>query len=233
MVMKRLILVGLMTMLAVAMSASAWAEGVFKDDGAAKKDEPAAKAVEPAGQPAAGELPARVVKAIEDKVAMAEKIMTTYQTEMDKPVEKRNVNTANGLKLRAAHAYLGAALEAKKVGASLKDDQKAAVAEKYEKPNRQKAIDMLLELAQAAAEKKDIRGAVALYKQVLQLDPENATAKDALKKLEEEAKTAKTDKGTGNQGGGENRSYDPTKSNQGSRTGVDTKTDWKRTGRSW
>jgi len=226
--MKRLMLAALVAMFVLGLASWARAEGLFKDD--AKKDEPAAKAAEPAaGQaaPAVAEgkdlISATVKKRIDDKVAMAEKMLQAAKEELAKPEGKADVKKADGLKLRASQQYYGASLDARAAAAAAKKDDKAAISDQFEKPNKEKAVEILLGLGDAAAAKKDIKGAVAYYKQVLNIDPENATAKDKLKALAEEAAraNAKDPKGTGSKGGGDNTNrYDPSKAADGSRTGV-------------
>jgi len=237
--MKRLMLAALVALLVLGFTGWARAEGLFKDD-AGKKEGPAAKAVEPAGAEPAGEknlLPAAVKKRMDDKIAMAEKMLQTYKAEMDKPEGKRDAKKADGFRIRACDFYRQAAFDAKAAAAQTKkEEQKAAITEQFEKPNKQKAIGILLELASTAAERKDIRSAVGFYREVLKLDPENISAKEGLQRLEAQVKNAPKDtKGTGSKGGGDNENgYDPSKARDGSRTGVDKHPgDWKNTNRTW
>lgn len=226
--MKRLMLAALVAMFVLGLASWARAEGLFKDD--VKKDEPAAKAAEPAaGQaaPAVAEgkdlISAAVKKRIDDKVAMAEKMLQAAKEELAKPEGKADVKKADGFRVRASQQYYGASLDARAAAASAKKDDKAAISDQFEKPNKGKAVEILLGLGDAAATKKDIKSAVAYYKQVLNIDPENATAKDKLKALAEEAAraNAKDPKGTGSKGGGDTTNrYDPSKAADGSRTGV-------------
>lgn len=232
--MKRLMLAALVAMFALGFAAWARGEGIFKDD--AKKEGAAVKAVEPAAQPeAAAEakdvLPAANKKRMEDKIAMAEKMLQAAKAELDKPEGKADLKKADGFRLRASQFFLGASLEAKTAAAATrKEDQKAAIAEQFEKPNKQKAIGILLELAAAAHEKKDIRTAVGLYKEVLKIDPENVTAKEKLEAIQEELKNAPKDtKASGSKGGGDNTNRnDPSKDPSGSRTGIPKNAgDWR------
>ena len=225
--MKRLMLAALVAMFVLGLASWARAEGLFKDD--AKKEEPGAKAEAPAAgqaEPAVAQgkdlLSAAVKKRIDDKVAMAEKMLQQAKDELAKPEGKADVKKADGFKLRASQQYFGASLDAKAAAASAKKDDKAAISEQFEKPNKEKAIEILLALGDAAAGKKDIKSAVAFYKQVLNIDPENVTAKDKLKALAEEAAraNAKDTKGTGSKGGSDSTNRnDPSKGADGSRTG--------------
>jgi tetratricopeptide (TPR) repeat protein len=226
--MKRLMLAAMVAMLVLGLASWARAEGLFKDD--AKKDEPGAKAAapaagqaEPAVAPAKDLLSAAVKKRIDDKVALAEKMLQAAKDELAKPEGKADLKNADGYKIRAYGFYIGAMLEARKAAASAKKDDKAAISEQFEKPNKEKAIEILLALGDATAAKKDIKSAVAYYRQVLSIDPENVTAKDKLKALAEEAAraNAKDPKGTGSKGGSDSTNrYDPSKGPDGSRTGV-------------
>jgi tetratricopeptide (TPR) repeat protein len=225
--MKRLMLAALVAMFVLGLASWARAEGLFKDD--AKKEEPAAKAAapaagqaEPAVAPAKDLLSAAVKKRMDDKIAMAEKMLQAAKDELAKPEGKADVKKADGFKLRASQQYYGASLDAKAAVASAKKDDKAAISEQFEKPNKDKATEILLALGDAAAAKKDIKGAVAFYKQVLSIDPENVTAKDKLKALAEEAAKANANtKGNGSKGGSDSTNrYDPSKAADGGRTGV-------------
>lgn len=213
--MKRFVLAGLAVMFAVAFTASVWGEEVPWKAGDPKPDaKPAAGAA--AGADTAGgtsgdlkaDLPpaqyARIVKPIEASVEQAEKAMEECKKELDKPAEKRNAVRIQGLKINAARFYQGAAVKAK-AGEALvtKGEQKQAIADQYEKPNKEKAVALYLEIADELLAKKDFRGAYATYKQVLVIDPENATAKAAIEKIEKDNKEATTQKkGRNNQGGG-------------------------------
>jgi tetratricopeptide (TPR) repeat protein len=226
--MKRLMLAALVAMFVLGLASWARAEGLFKDD-PAKKDDPAAKAAAPAAgqaEPAVAEgkdlLPAAAKKVIDDKVAMAEKMLQAAKEELAKPEGKANLKNADGYKIRAYGFYIGAMLEARKAAASArKKEDKAAITEQFEKPNKEKAIEILLGLAGAAADKKDFRTAAQYYNEVLKLDPDNVTAKEKLKALAEQAKANPKDtKSSGSKGGGDSTNRnDPSKGADGSRTG--------------
>ena len=195
--MKRITLAVLVGLFAMSMTAYAADEA-----GVPWKDKPA-EAVAPGDLK---ELPNydRIVKPIEVKVEQAQKAMEPYQKEMEKPLEKRNTALLNACKVRAAQAYMGAALEARKGISMVKTpEHKAAITEQYEKPNQQKATEIYIELAAEAYEKKDVRTAVGMYKQVLTIDKDNQTAKDALIKIQQEmAEASKNGKSSGSKGGG-------------------------------
>jgi tetratricopeptide (TPR) repeat protein len=234
--MKRLLVGVFVALFVMGIAASVRGEGIFKEE--PKKDEPAA-AAPAAGEKAAApaetksELPARTVTAIEASVARAEKLLQFVQTEMAKDEAKRNVTKAQEARMQAANAYLQAAQQAKAAIASLKEDQRAGASEQYDKPNRQKAIDIYMELAQAAMERKDYNRAKALYAQVVKLDPENAAAKEALKKADQDAKAAAKEGKSGSKGGGNETTkdpYNPGKTDH-SQTGRTQSGDWRNSGR--
>ena len=173
----------------------------------------------------------RIVKPIEAKIEAAERIMKAHDKEMEKAAEKRNARLLLGCKTRAAEAYLGASLAAKK-GLSLvkKDGQKAAIKEQYEEPNRKKAIDIFAELAGEAYDKGDLRMAVGYYKRILSIDKENAVAREGLTKIAKEFQEAKqSGKRSGSKSGGSDdlRSWDRP---DYSRTGRNPR-DYSKTGR--
>lgn len=173
----------------------------------------------------------RVIKPIEAKLEAAEKIMKVHDKEMEKDTEKRNARLLLGCKTRAAEAYLGASLAAKKaINLVKKDGQKAAIKEQYEEPNRKKAIDIFAELAGEAYDKGDLRMAVGYYKRILSIDKENAQAKEGITKIFREVQEAKqSGKKSGSKSGGSDdlRSWDRP---DYSRTGRNPR-DWSKTGR--
>lgn len=213
--MKRLMLAGLVLSLTAIWSVRVLAEeDPWKDvnkKGDAKEGTP--EAVAPEG--AAGavdfkkDLPAplfeRTVGKVEAKLALAEKVMALYAKEMEKEEAKRNEKMATGYKVQAAQFYMGASLEARKAATSFtKPEQKTAMASQYEKPSMEKAIAIYLELADKALKDKDYKTAIAYYQRVLQLDKENAAAKDGLAKIKQElAAQAEANKKHAGQGGGD------------------------------
>ncbi len=145
----------------------------------------------------------RVMKPIEAQIALAEKAMQPYEKEMQKPEEKRRQALLIKCKERAAACYLGASTAAKgALRLVKKDSHKAAIKQQYEEPNREKAIDIYLELALDAHTSGDLRRTVGYYKKVLSIDRENTQAKQALIKLAEQYKQAMKDKKKGGSKGG-------------------------------
>jgi len=145
----------------------------------------------------------RVMKPIEAQIALAEKAMQPYEKEMEKPEEKRRRALLIKCKERAAAYYLGASTAAKKsLRLVKKDSHKAAIKQQYEQPNKEKAIDIYLELALDAHTSGDLRRTVGCYKKVLSIDRENAQARQALVKLAEQYKQAMKDRRKGGSKGG-------------------------------
>lgn len=233
--MKHLLVVALVGALAFTASA-AWGadavpwQGAGAAPGAVQGAAPGAKPVDPAVAPAPAAAPAvagdlkseltpaqykSLVKPIEDAVASAEKELELVKKEADKPQEKPG--TVAGMKVKAADFYLNAANKAKTAATRLpkdKDAAKTTLADQYEKPNKQKAIDLLLEVAKEAMDRKDYSTAVALYKRVLVVEPDNAIAKDALTELEKLAKAAQANGKNGQGAAGGNNKPDPSLINQ-------------------
>lgn len=213
--MKRLMLAGLVLSLTAI-----WGVGVLAEENPWKEiekkgdaKEGAPEAVAPEGAAGAVDLKKdlpptlyeRTVGKVEAKLALAEKVMALHAKEMEKEEAKRNEKTATGYKVQAAQFYLGASLEAKKAATALtKPEQKTAMASQYEKPSMEKAIAIYLELAEKALKDKDYKTAVGYYQRILQLDKENAVAKDGLEKIKQElAAQAEANKKHAGQGGGD------------------------------
>lgn len=145
----------------------------------------------------------RVVKPIEVQIARAEKAMESYDKEMEKPEEKRRQALLIKCKERAAACYLGASTAAKSALRLVKkDSHKAAIKQQYEQPNKEKAIDIYLELALDAHTSGDLRRTVGCYKKVLSIDRENTQARQALVKLAEQYQQAMKDRKKGGSKGG-------------------------------
>lgn len=235
--MKRLLPVALIGVFAVAGTLAAAAADVPLKAG----EDPKAGASAAPGDLKAELPPAqynRVVKPIEAKIEAAEKIMKVHDKEKEKDAEKRNARLLLGCKTRAAEAYLGASLAAKKAINLVKTDgQKTAIKEQYEEPNRKKAIDIFAELAGEAYDKGDLRMAVGYYKRILAIDKKNKVARDELTKIAKEFQEAKQSrKRSGSKSGGSDdlRSWDrPDYSRTGRRTGRNPSdpSDWSKTGR--
>lgn len=238
--MKRFTLGALVALFALAFGAAAWAGEVPWKAGDGDKKEAGDAAGDAAG--GSGDLKTdlgeaqygRIVKPIEAQVEKAEKIMEKYNKEMEKEEAKRNQTLLLGLKDQAANAYLAASLAAKKGAGMVKDaTQKAAITQQFDDPNRQKAVDFLIELAQDAQEKKDLRKAIAYYKKVLAIDKENSTAKDALTKIAEDMKAAaKAPSKKGGKGGSSEETKSWQREDPGN-TGRGYDSNWSGAGRNW
>jgi tetratricopeptide (TPR) repeat protein len=237
--MKSLMIAGVAAILGLALAAGACAEDQGQPGDAGKAGAPEASPPAPAGATAAPAVETPTAAAakttlekaaaeIDAQVAAAEKLVKLFNDEMAKPDDKRDPRRINSLKLNAAQAYLRAAQKAKYYAPRFKDDARQSFLDQYETPNREKAIALLQELAAAAMEKKDYRNALALYNDILRLDPKNAAATGAIKKINEEIKTAN---GSNSVGGSTNK--DDIKKFQQSykRDWSGTHTDWGKTGR--
>jgi hypothetical protein len=133
----------------------------------------------------------RIVTPINAKVAEARTAIELIKKENEKPADKRNPAAIISLMERESSFYIAAALAARQGAAQVNlPEQKAAIIEQFEKPNRQRAVGILSEIASIAAQQRDFNRAAALYKRILAVDPEDQAAKDALKVVLEEAKNA-------------------------------------------
>jgi hypothetical protein len=229
--------------LALGLAQVAWGQAIpakADDAGKAKADAagasgavaaPADNAAAP-GAPKADARKEAAIKAVKAIVAQAEKTLELCAKEQEKPVEKRDTKKINEYKLTAARIYVNAALKAMGYARNLKGDDKQAFLDEYDKPNRAKGIELLMELALAAEKKGDFRQATILLKDILSIDPKNAEAQAALVRVAEETKTARTDPSR-NQGGSEDKTNvkDWEQSYKGDYTGGYTHTDWKKYGR--
>ncbi len=149
----------------------------------------------------------RMAASLDQQVDAADKLLKSSDDEMTKPDKQRDLKKALSLKISAAQAYLRVSAAAKIDATQIKKDDQPAFLDKYDKPNREKAISLFLDVAAAAQDAKDYQDAIALYKQVLILDPTNATAQAGLKTVDQEMKTAVTN--TGATGGGGNNQIQP------------------------
>lgn len=129
---------------------------------------------------------------VKEMLAQVERTQKLLDIETGKPAEKQDAKRIHGLKETIARLYLNASQRAKFQSNSFKADAKQAFLDQYEKPNREKAVSILLELANDALQKKDYRGAEALAKQVLACDPKNADTEALVKRIAEEKAAAKT-----------------------------------------
>lgn len=209
--MKRLMLVAVVGAVAMALASGAQAGVPWAGGTATAAATPAAPAAGEAAAP--GDLKTELsqadykslVKPIEDKVALAEKAMENYNKTKEKLGDKAKPGELNNIKEAAINMYLGASLAAKQAaGRTKKDTVKAALAEQFEKPNKQKAVDMMMEMATEALAKmpKDFKLAAGLYKKVVAVDPQNEAVKEAMKQLEADYTEAmKTQAKVGAKGG--------------------------------
>jgi len=133
----------------------------------------------------------RVVKPIEIKLALVEKAVASYEKEMQRPEEKRNAATLVACQEKVSAACYQVVLAARKSAKLVKkDEHKAEIKSRFEDPNLRKATDILLRFAAEAEEKGDLRTAVAYYKRVLGMDPDNEQAKAALERIAAKLKKA-------------------------------------------
>ena len=225
--MKFAMLAGLVAVLTLGMAVGASAQALpwkAGDSAAPAAGTPAPGAPAPAPgapvpaapTPAGGDLAtnpkyAGAVKPIEETLKAAAKVMELYDKEMAKPEKERSVEKASNFKLNAAGMYVKAALQAKMAaGRFSKAEEKTPILDTYGKPNIDKAVGIYMDMAAAAEAKKDFRTALAYYKKVLDIDPQNTQAQEAGKKLvadhPELAKAGKAGPG----GGGSGNVNDPT-----------------------
>lgn len=191
---------GLALVLVLGLSGIAAAEVHWKGgdapttDGAATSGAPAPGATFPADSTAGGTpAPAGGANVKLEKVAApVKKVLTRVEAaqkqleEATKAIEKQNAAKLRGLKETIAGLYLTAAQTAKAQSATFKGDDKQAFLDQYDKPNREKAISLLLELANEALAMKDYRNADSLARRALAIDPKNTDIEALLKKIAEE-----------------------------------------------
>jgi len=251
--MRYAMLAGLAGVLALGLAVSASGQDLpWKADGdnKAPAGAPAAGAPAAPGAPAAavegvtpagGADTAKLEKAatpVKDILAQVAKVQKLLDDELAKPDGKRDVKRIQNFKESIARLYLSAAQKAKAQAQSAlftKAEDKQAFLDQYDKPNRDKAIALLFELANEALGKKDYRGAEALARQILILDPKNAEAEALIKRIaEEKAVAQKAAKNTGAGGGDglKDKNLNPNLKDW-SRTNRDPKTDYGKTGRTW
>jgi tetratricopeptide (TPR) repeat protein len=226
--MKSVMTASLVAVLALCLAAGAWAEDTVNANAAT----PAVGGDKPAAAPVKNVALDKTVADVGAQVTQAEKMLKLAEEELAKPEDKRDARKSpQQLKLNAALAYLRAAQKAKGFSIRLKEDERPAFLDQYDKPNREKAVSLLLELADAAKAKKAYADALAFYKEVLGMDPKNAAAEAGIKAILEEMKTAKAT-GSNNVGGSSDKTNikDYQKGYKQDYSG--THTDWGRTGRS-
>jgi len=224
-------LVGVFTL---GVASVAWGQAAAAPAADADKAKTDAPAAAPAGDAAAPAVKANAnkmeagAKSVKDLVAKAEQTLELVNKEKEKPAEKQDAKKISQGKMMAARMYINAAQKAAGFARSLKGDDKDSFISQYDKPNREKGIALLFELAQAAEQKKDFRTAVLLYQEILRDDPKNAEAEAALKRLAEEQKAIAS------KGGGSDKTNpkDWEKNYKQDYTGGYSHTDWAKTGRS-
>jgi tetratricopeptide (TPR) repeat protein len=151
----------------------------------------------PAGAPAADkpavdlekaltpELYQRVIKPILYQIEQADRVLGLYEKEMAKPEKERNENRATEYRENAARFYLTASQKAQQAKKTIPEvENQNAITNQYELPMRDKALAIYADLAAERMEKKDVAAAVKYYQQILKIDPENAVAKEELKRIE-------------------------------------------------
>jgi hypothetical protein len=230
--MKTVIHGALVLALALGLTGFASAQAVpWKTDDPDKTDAPAVPGADAAAgaagaAPAAGgdskmEKAAAPVKKVLTQVDAAQK---QIDTELAQPADKQSAAKIRTAKESIVRLYMSAALTAKAQSSSLKGDEKQAFLDQYEKPNRDKAIALMLELANESLAKQDYRSAESIAKQVLGIDPKNAQAEALLKRIAEDKKAAAK---AGNSGSGNTLKDKNTNTNitDFGRTGGGQKTD--------
>ncbi|MCX5647925.1 MAG: hypothetical protein NTX40_02335 [Planctomycetota bacterium] len=131
------------------------------------------------------ELYQRAIKPILYQIEQADKVLGLYNKEMAKPAKERNDKRATEFRENAARFYLAASLKAQQAKKMVPEaENQNAISTQYEIPMRDKAIEIYASLAAQRMEKKDIPGAIRYYQQIVRIDPENALAKEELKKIE-------------------------------------------------
>jgi len=225
--MKLTAMAGLIGVLSLGLAATAWSEEGAPD----ANKENAVTAAPAVATPAKDSKLEKAVADVKAQADVAERLLKLYEEEMAKPESKRNLRKAQGLRLNAAQAYFRAALKAKADSALLTADEKPTFLEQNEKPNREKAVALLMELAAAARQQKDFRQAKSLYADVLKIDPTNTAAQEALKSLDEEMKTAAKKGAAGSGGSSDTNIKDWQKGYKQDYSQSPANTDWGRTGR--
>lgn len=145
----------------------------------------------------------RYIQPIVAQMDVAKKQLELYDKEMEKEEGKQSLAKALKYQEKAAEALTGASLRAKQAAKVVREDKfKKAITSQYEKPALKKAIALHLEIADTRLRHRDVRGAIAHYRQVLELDPDNEDAKAGLKKIQEAIAEARRKGGGGKVVGG-------------------------------
>ncbi|HUX01437.1 MAG: hypothetical protein WBD63_08795 [Phycisphaerae bacterium] len=138
----------------------------------------------------------RAVQPILTLLERGAKALALYDEEMAKPDKERDEATALGHKERAARFYLAASLRARLSRNYVSQEtHKAALTDQYEVPMRIKAVTLYLEVAAAYLDRHDLRAAVACYQRVLNIDPQNAEAKQKMEQIAAAVEQAASDTG--------------------------------------
>ena len=131
------------------------------------------------------ELYQRAIKPILYQIEQADKVLGLYEKEMAKPVKERIEKRATEYRENAARFYLAASQKAQQAKKMVPEaENQNAITSQYEIPMRDKALEIYTSLAAERMEKNDLPGAIRYYQQILRIDPENALAKEELKKIE-------------------------------------------------
>jgi len=131
------------------------------------------------------ELYQRAIKPILYQIEQAGKVLGLYEKEMAKPEKERNEKRATEYRENAARFYLAASQKAQQAKKMVPEtENQNAITSQYEIPMRDKALEIYASLAAERMAKKDVAGAIRHYQQILKIDPENALAKEELKKIE-------------------------------------------------
>jgi len=131
------------------------------------------------------ELYQRAIKPILYQIEQADKVLGLYEKEMAKPEKERNEAKARAFREKAADYYFFASRKAQDAKKMVPEaENQNAITSQYEIPMRNKALDIHLALAEEEMQKRNLKGAVAQYQKILKIDPENALAKEELKKIE-------------------------------------------------
>jgi len=168
-------------------------------------------AVSPAGAPTdvldlekalKPELYQRAIKPVLYQIEQADKVLGLYEKEMAKPEKERNEQRATSYRENAARFYLAASQKAQQAKKMVPEaENQNAITSQYELPTRNKALEIYANLAADRMEKKDVPGAIRHYQQMLKIDPENALAKEELKKIEALVKANSKSRDTTRRGG--------------------------------
>jgi tetratricopeptide (TPR) repeat protein len=131
------------------------------------------------------ELYQRAIKPILYQIEQADKVLGLYNKEMAKPAKDRNQAKARAFREKVADYYFFASRKAQDAKKMVSEaTYQDAITNQYEIPMRHKALEIHLALAEEEMQKRNLKGAIAQYQQILKIDPENAVAKEELKKIE-------------------------------------------------